>query len=224
MGTNASHTIFSCICNRDDVVCFCLRFCLCSTTRTHEDEVALYFIFVIKESVSGDQFSKVCLVTISTTALVIITSHDLIGFSTNCKELSVLCNLTRLIRCSIILSERCRSYSSVCSKSSCYWCGSMDGICCCQRICASIDVCRKITEVIFVVDSLRCINIRNSIACLRKVNMLLKDITLDSSYFSEIINNCNVKLIVVSLSIVYIDASTRFWCESLPIYCGVFKT
>ena len=93
----------------------------------------------------------------------------------------------------------------------------MISICCCQRICASIDVCRKITEVIFVVDLLRCIDVGNSITCLRKISVLFKDITLDSSYISIVINNSDMKLIIMSLSIIYIDASSRFWCKGAPI-------
>ena len=100
----------------------------------------------------------------------------------------------------------------------------MESISSCQRILTCIDVSRKIAEVIFEVSLLRCVDVRNGIACLRKINMLLKDITLDSCYISKVINNSNVKLIVMSLSIIYIDASSRFWCNCAPINCGVGKT
>ena len=93
----------------------------------------------------------------------------------------------------------------------------MMSIICCQRILTCIDVSRKLTEVILIVDLLRCVDIRNGIACLGKINVLFKDVALDSSYISSIINNYNVKLIVLTLSIIYIDASTGFWCKGLPV-------
>ena len=63
----------------------------------------------------------------------------------------------------------------------------MMSISCCQRILTCIDVSRKIAEVIFEVSLLRCIDVGNGIACLRKINVLLKDITLDSCYISKVI-------------------------------------
>ena len=100
----------------------------------------------------------------------------------------------------------------------------MEGIICCQRILTCIDVSRKITEVIFKVDLLRCVNIRDCITCLRKVNVLLKNVTLNSSYISEVINNCNVQKVVMSLSVFSVNRSSRFWCNRAPVNRGVGET
>ena len=100
----------------------------------------------------------------------------------------------------------------------------MDGINYCQRVCTSIDICGKIAEVIFIVDLLRCVDVGNSVTCFRKISVLFKDIALDSSYISIIINNRDVKLIIFTLSIISINTSTRFWCESAPVNRGVCKT
>ena len=65
-------------------------------------------------------------------------------------------------------------------------------IMCLRQVVTSIDVSREISKEIFVEDSLRCIYIRDCISCFRQVDMLLKNVALNSSDGSCVINYDNV--------------------------------
>ena len=87
---------------------------------------------------------------------------------------------------------------------------------CLGNIIPSIDVSREVSKIILVEDSLRCIYIRDCISCFGQVDVLLKNVTLDSSDSSCIINNDNVDTIVLTISIGYIDIGSGSWCNCFP--------
>ena len=89
-------------------------------------------------------------------------------------------------------------------------------IMCLRQVVTSIDVSREISKEIFVEDSLRCIYIRDCISCFRQVDVLLKNVALNSSDGSCVINYDNVKSIVFAVSISYINIRSRSWCNCFP--------
>ena len=92
----------------------------------------------------------------------------------------------------------------------------MVGVFCGCRTVTSVDVCRSISNILFVVDLIRCIYCRYSIFCLRKIEVLLNQITSNTSYSTIIIDNSDVNTVVLTISLSNITAGDRSWCKFFP--------
>ena len=100
----------------------------------------------------------------------------------------------------------------------------MISIDCVRWVSTCIDVIGEVCQVVFVPDLLRRINVRDSVKCLRDADVLLNQITSDSSDSSLIIYNCDVSGIIMTVSIININVSCRSRCNLLPEDCSVGKT